>query len=98
MLDIKEKESITIEGKKYEFRQNGINELAGYDAFDKMYLKKYYPKYKIVRTVVLYGSQEEKIVEVQVGFLLNENGKLVLGIKAPKLFKRAIKNLLDYWR
>ena len=62
-----------------------------------MYLKKYYPKYKIVRTVVLYGSQEEKIVEVQVGFLLNENGKLVLGIKAPKLFKRAIKNLLDYW-
>lgn len=98
LLDIKEKESITIEGKKYEFRQNGINELVGYDAFDKMYLKKYYPKYKIVRTVVLYGSQEEKIVEVQVGFLLNENGKLVLGIKAPKLFKRAIKNLLDYWR
>ncbi len=98
LIDIQEKESITIEGKKYEFRQNGINELAGYDAFDKMYLKKYYPKYKIVRTVVLYGSKEEKIVEVQIGFLLNENGKLILGIKAPKLFKRAIKNLLDYWK
>lgn len=98
LIDIKEKESITIEGKKYEYRQNGINELAGYDAFDKMYLKKYYPKYKIVRTVVLYGSKEEKVVEVQVGFLLNENGKLVLGIKAPKLFKRAINNLLDFWK
>lgn len=98
LLDIKETEAITIEGKKYEFRQNGINELAGYDAFDKMYLKKYYPKFKIVRTVVLYGSEEEKIVEIQVGFLLNAKGKLILGIKAPKLFKRAIKNLLDFWK
>lgn len=98
LIDIKEKESITIEGKKYEYRKNGINELDGYDAFDKMYLKKYYPKYTIVRTVVLYGSQEEKIVEIQVGFLLNEKGKLILGIKAPKLFKRAKKNLLDYWK
>lgn len=98
LLDIKETEAITIEGKKYQFRQNGINELAGYDAFDKMYLKKYYPKFKIVRTVVLYGSKEENVVEVQVGFLLNEKGKLILGIKAPKLFKRAINNLLDYWR
>lgn len=98
LLDIKETEAITIEGKKYEFRQNGINELAGYDAFDNMYLKKYYPKFTIVRTVVLYGSQEEHIVEVQVGFLLNEKGKLVLGINAPKLFKRAITNLLDYWK
>ena len=98
LLDIKETEAITIEGKKYEFRQNGINELAGYDAFDNMYLKKYYPKFTIVRTVVLYGSQEEHIVEVQVGFLLNEKGKLVLGINAPKLFKRAINNLLDYWK
>lgn len=98
MIDIQKKESITIEGKKFEYRNNGIKELAGYDAFDKMYLKKYYPKYKIVRTIVLYGSQEEKVVEVQVGFLLNENGKLILGINAPQLFKRAIKNLLDYWK
>ncbi|MGN0033324.1 MAG: hypothetical protein ACI358_06065 [Candidatus Limimorpha sp.] len=97
LLDIKENEAITIEGKKYEFRQNGINELAGYKAFDTLYLKKYYPKFKIVRTVVLYGSEAETIAEIQVGFLLNQNGKLVLGIKAPNLFKRAIKNLLDYW-
>jgi len=32
-----------------------------------------------------------------VGFLLNKNGDLVLGIKAPKLFKEAIKNLIDFW-
>ncbi len=97
LLDIKESEAITIEGKKYAFRQKGICELAGYDAFEQMYLKKYYPNFKVVRTVVLYGSHEQKIAEVQVGFLLNADGKLVLGVKAPKLFKRAIENLLDFW-
>jgi hypothetical protein len=97
LLDIKETEVITIEGKKYQYRQNGIDELAGYDAFDELYLNKYYPQFKIIRTVVLYGSDEERIVEVEIGFLLNEHGKMVLGIKAPKLFTRAIKNLLDYW-
>lgn len=97
LLDIDEKEAITIEGKKYEFRQNGIEELNNYDSFDNMYLKPHYGSYKIIRTVVLYGSQMDRITEVQVGFLLNENGKLILGIRAPKLFTRAINNLLDYW-
>lgn len=59
--------------------------------------KKYYPSYAIVRTVVLYGSENNSVHEVEVGFLLNENGKLVLGIKAPKLFTTAIQNLLSYW-
>jgi hypothetical protein len=31
-------------------------------------------------------------------FLLNEAGNLILGIKAPELFKEAVKNLLDFWR
>jgi hypothetical protein len=98
LLDIAEKESITIEGKKYENMEIGIEELNNYDTFDELYLKKYYPKYKIVRTVVLYGSTCTKIIKVQVGFLLNEKGDLVLGVKAPKLFTRAIRNLLDYWK
>lgn len=92
-----ETEIITIEGKKYQFKQNGIEDLAGYDAFDKMYIKPYYPLYKIVRTVVLYGSTNTEIFEVEVGFLLNEKGEMVLGIKAPKLFLRAINNLRTYW-
>jgi len=98
LIDLSNKIIIDIEGKKYQFRHDGINELAGYDAFDKLYNKKHYPKFKIVRTVVLYGSKEEKIVEIEVGFLLNENGKLILGVKAPKLFQEAILNLLDFWK
>ncbi len=97
LLDIKETEAITIEGKKFIYRHNGIKELANYDAFDNMYLTKYYPNFKIIRTVVLYGGKSEKIMEVEVGFLLNSEGKLVLGLKAPALFTRAIKNLLNYW-
>jgi hypothetical protein len=58
---------------------------------------KHYPKFKILRTVVLYGSTEEATIEIEIGFLLNENGKLILGVKAPKLFKDAIANLLDFW-
>ena len=98
LLDVDEKEVITIEGKKYEFRYNGIEELNNYDAFDKLYLKQNYGDFKIVRTVVLYGSNEEKIGELEVGFLLNERGKLVLGVRAPSLFKKAITNLLDFWK
>jgi len=97
LIDFDKSEIINIEGKKYKFRANGIKELNDFDAIEKFYVKPNYPKFKIIRTVVLYGSTEEKIIEIEVGFLLNKNGKLVLGIKAPDLFKVAIKNLLDYW-
>lgn len=97
LLDISENEVITIEGKTYSNRKNGIEELKNYDIFDERYLKPFYPDFKIIRTVVLYGSKNEKIAEIKIGFLLNENGRCVLGINAPKLFKTAIKNLFDYW-
>lgn len=97
LLDIKDGEAITIEGKKYQNRRKGIEELSYYDAFDELYLKKYYSNYEIKRTVVLYGGGVNRIAEVEVGFLLNKNGKMILGIKAPGLFVRAIRNLLDYW-
>jgi hypothetical protein len=97
LIDFDRSEIINIEGKKYKFRQNGINELNDFDAIEKSYIIPNYPAFSIIRTVILYGGTEEKIIEVEVGFLLNEHGKLVLGIKAPDLFKRALKNLIDYW-
>lgn len=98
LLDVEKSEAITIEGKKFQYKQDGIDELNNYDSFDRLYLNKYYPEYTIVRTVVLYGGSETKVIEVEVGFLLNSEGRLVLGIKAPTLFTRAIRNLLDYWK
>jgi hypothetical protein len=98
LVDLSNKIIIEIEGKKYHFRNDGIKELIGYDAFDKIYVKQYYPKFKVTRTVVLYGSTEEEIIEIEIGFLLNQNGQIILGVKAPKLFKEAVKNLLDFWK
>lgn len=98
LIDVDETEAITIEGKKYVNKQRGIKELKNYDSFDYMYLRKYYPQFKIVRTVVLYGSNNDRVTEIDVGFLLNERGKLVLGVCAPKLFTKAITNLLSYWK
>lgn len=97
LIDFGRSEVVNIEGKKYAFRKNGIDELKNYDYIEKNYIEKYYPKFKIIRTVVLYGGTEKKVIEIEVGFLLNEKGDLVLGIKAPELFKEAIKNLLDFW-
>lgn len=98
LLDFDRSEVINIEGKKYKFRHNGIAELANFDYIEQHYINKYYSKCKIIRTVVLYGSQEEEITEIEIGFLLNENGKLILGVKAPQLFQEGIKNLLDFWK
>jgi hypothetical protein len=97
LIDFGRSEIINVEGKKYKFRQNGIDELANYDYIEEHYIKKSYPEFRIVRTVVLYGSAENKLIEIEIGFLLNERGELILGIKAPELFKDAIMNLLDYW-
>jgi len=98
LIDFARSEIINIEGKKYRFRQNGIKEIESFDNIERIYIKKYYPKYKIIRTVVLYGGVEKKVIAIEIGFLLNKNGDLILGIKAPSLFKEAIKNLLDFWK
>ena len=97
LIDFGRSEIINIEGKKYKFRQDAIEGLKTFGDIEKNYISKYYPKFSITRTVVLYGSKEKKIIEIEVGFLLNENGELILGIRAPELFKEAIKNLIDFW-
>ena len=100
LVDLTNCEIINIEGKKYENMDKGIKELKLYDDIENIYVKKYYPKYTITRTVVLYGSNEEtnKTLDIKVGFMLSKQGRLILGIKAPKLFIEATKNLLSYWR
>lgn len=96
--DDQRKVMINIEGEKYINRQAGILQIATFDYIEEKYIKRYYPGFKFIRTVVLYGGTETHIVEVKVGFLLNENGEMILGIEAPLLFREAITNLLDYWK
>jgi len=97
LIDLDRVKVINIEGKKYENMEQGIKELDNFDAVEKFYIKKYYPEYDIIRTVVLYGGPEDKIERIEVSFLLNSAGQMVLSVKAPDLFQEAIKNLIDYW-
>ena len=89
---------VNIEGKKFVNLKVGLEQLETYDYFEKEYVNKYYKGFEILRTLILYGGKKEEIGENKVGFLLNDKGKLILGIKAPELFKEAIKNLLNFWR
>lgn len=84
---------INIEGKTYKNRFNGIDELLNYDFIEDTYIRPQYPKYSIQRTVVVYGSKETEILEIEVSFVLNEKGQMILGIQAPQLFNQAISNL-----
>lgn len=86
---------INGEGKTYENREKGYEEIENYDFFEKNFIKNHYPKSKIVRTVILFGGKEKTIKNKKVGFLLNENGLIVLGKNAPELFKEALNNLLS---
>lgn len=72
-------------------------ELKNYDFIETEYIFKHYKDYKIIRTLVLYGSLCEEIIDIEVGFLLNEKGKMILGIKAPKIFIQSLENLLAFW-
>ena len=97
LLDIDETQIINIEGKQFDKVQKGISQLHTLDAIENYFIKEHYPNYDIVRTVVLYGGTAEHIDQCQVSFLLNKEGKLILGILAPKIFKKAIENLRSYW-
>lgn len=97
LIDLARSEIINIEGKTYANRQKGIVALDNYDAIEKDYIRKHYPEYKIIRTVVLYGGAKTEIVEIKVSFLLNKNGDLILSVQAPEIFKEAIKNLRNFW-
>jgi len=97
LLDVERKQVLNIEGKTFSNMELGIRTLDNYDDIERLYVKKYYPGYEIHRSVVLYGGSNTTIDAIQVSFLLNEDGKMILGIQAPALFREAFKNLGEYW-
>ena len=98
LKDEEEKLIINIEGEMYENAQNGIKQLKGFDAFEKLYISNYYPEYDITRTVVLYGSEDIEKPIGKISFILTTKGKILISIKAPSLFKKSFKNILSYWK
>ena len=98
IIDIARLELINIEGERAHNVLAGIKQLETFTNIEKTYLKRYYPEYKVLRTVVLYGGNSQEIEHIEVSLLLNAEGRIVLGVEAPAVFKDTIKNLLDFWR
>jgi hypothetical protein len=98
LIDLEKREVINIEGKQYVHRKNGIDELNNYEYIEDNYILRFYPGVKIFRTVVLYGGVETSINEPEIGFLLNNNGEIVLGQTPPSIFREAIENLIEFWK
>lgn len=90
----KTKEIYNYEGKTYNNRSNGINEIENFDAIEKEYLKKYYPDYKIIRGVVLYGSDAETIDNKKIIFLLSKEGKIILNVDTPEIITETVKKYI----
>ncbi len=85
---------INVEGKKYATRKNGIIELKNFSYIENKIIKPSHHPNSIIRTVVVFGSKEKLIPEKQIGFLLNEEGEMILGKQAPEIFKKVVKKLL----
>ena len=94
VFDLSRKEIINVEGKKYSTRKQGIQDLKNYFYIEKKIIKPAYNPNSILRTVVIFGSKEQKIKERQIGFMLNENGEMILGKQAPQIFKEVVEKLL----
>ena len=56
----------------YKNADKGIIRLKGFDALENLYISKYYPGYNIIKTVVLYGSDDDKTPVGEISFLLKK--------------------------
>ncbi len=98
LKDEEEKLIINIEGEMYKNADAGILQLEGFNAFEELYISKYYPDYDITRTVVLYGSKSTTKPIGKISFILTTEGKILISITAPILFKKSFANILSYWK
>jgi len=94
VYDKKRNEVIDIEGKKFTTRKAGISELKNFSYIDKKIINPSYEPNSIVRTVVVFGGKEKSVSEKQIGFMLTEDGDILLGKQAPECFKEVVKKLL----
>ena len=98
LIDIARLQLINIEGERAQKAQAGIEQLATFGNFEKTYLSHFYPTYEVVRTVVLYGGTDEVVEKIEVSLLLNDKGKILLGVEAPALLTETITNLVSFWQ
>jgi hypothetical protein len=98
IIDVARLQIINVEGERAQNVQAGIDQLATFGNFEDSYLTRYYPTYDVLRTVVLYGGTDEVIEKIEVSLLVNNQGKILLGVEAPGIFTDTITNLISFWQ
>jgi hypothetical protein len=98
LIDPQRREVINVEGEKAVNVSAGIAQLEGFSNIETHYIAVHYPDFRILRTVVLYGGSDRSIRQVEVSLLVNDAGQIVLGVRAPSLFRDSIANLFSYWQ
>jgi len=92
VCDHARKEIINVEGKTHDKVLEGISKLKNFDKIEAECIKKYYPNYRIIRCVALFGGKSETISHDGVAFLLNESGEIIVSDMAPEAIKIATKD------
>tara|TARA_B100001057_G_scaffold106771_1_gene104418 strand:- start:4022 stop:5410 length:1389 start_codon:yes stop_codon:yes gene_type:complete len=71
------------EGEMFDNYKKGILQLEGFDLFINLYVKKYFPKYKVIRSILLSDGNSSKCHEKTI-FQLNKDGKIIFNNSLPK--------------
>ena len=96
ILDKRNKEIFILEGEKAKNVKKGIAQMKSFNVAEKQYCKKFYPKYKCKRFVVLYGDKEVDLTQKeknQVIFRLKGNGQMIIYPKCPQIIKNILEKL-----
>ena len=82
-LDEENKTIFICEGEMFKNYKKGVEQLLGFDLFIDLYLKKYYPNYKIIKSIILSDANSNECLD-KVIFQLNTNGKIISSSSLPK--------------
>jgi len=83
----------TLEAKRYERRMEGLKEINNFYLIEEEYIKYYYPDYKIIRGVVIYGGTTSVTID-KIYVQINCLGEIFISDNAPSIFKKEIKNII----
>lgn len=75
--DRKRKEILDIEGEKIQNIRTGIQQIDDFKKFEEQYIKKYYPNYRIVQSLILYDDNWYKTIKNKQLLLLYKQIKIL---------------------
>jgi len=95
VLNKREGEILIIEGEKYNNIEKGVHQLDEFEQLESNWVRKYYSNYNIIRTLVVFGGDEESLPDPNVSFMINKKGKIIISSEAPVTIKETIYKIMN---